>query len=115
MLIPSAYIEFDSDLDLESLARRLSGALFCGIPFVPSRARDEVPAVSISTPVLGLRVLLWANRPPRGFVIDIRPDTSSMAPERRPQPQDMRHAHLDEFVAACLAAVEGISPGPLRQ
>ena len=115
MLIPSAYIEFESDLDLEGVANKLSRALFGGIPFDPSRARDESPAVAIRFPVLGLTALLHGGQGPGGYALDIRPSTSFMAPDKVPQPSDMRHVHLDEFIAALLWDVDGIRPRPLRR
>lgn len=63
-----------SDLSLEEVAAIISEKLFGGLPFggKDRHIYEEVPAVLIGTPIMGMRIVLAAGTPGH-YVLEIQP------------------------------------------
>lgn len=58
-----AYVDFVSDLPLTVIARQISDICFAGVDFLGENEGiwDEVPALQLARPVLGLEVILGGS------------------------------------------------------
>jgi hypothetical protein len=95
----TAITSFRSPEPLTEVGLLLSERLFGGIPFVSTDAYDEVPALTLSTQVLGLRVDLLGD----GGSYQLRLG-SVYAGDTIPN-----YLRMDEYLEQLLHEVEGIS------
>lgn len=68
-----AYVDFVSDLPLSEVARRISDVCFAGVGFEESEGIwDEIPAVQLARPLLGLDVIIGGSPgPDKGFTLQV--------------------------------------------
>ncbi len=91
MKVPHANISFRSDLELLDIAALISDRLFAGVPFqgLGERIWDEIPAVRLMVPILGLHVQLGGYAGKRGYLMSVIAACSPL--------EEMAAAELIEF------------------
>jgi hypothetical protein len=95
-----------SEKSIEEVAGKISEKLFGGLQFSGKEKyiRDEYPAIFITNPILGFRIIVYGFGGNDGYILEIHPHSSTN------KPVNAEYLELDfsEYLAHLLKGIEGI-------
>lgn len=106
-----AFVDFMAPWELQELTQRLSSHMFGGLKFVglDEGIWDEVPAMRLQSPVLGLQIVVGGEGGDRGFTMEINTIEYT---DGASSPQDSDILDISQFATSQLLTIAGISIKP---